>query len=587
MHWKRPTVAVSVAAMLTLAACGGGGGDTDTPDASATFNEKGGDAGSAIDPTRIDGPAAEVEGAVEGGNVDVLSASGLTTMDPTEAYYVNTASILSGLVVRSLTQYVYDPETKGMVLIPDLATKWVPNDDFTEWVFTLREGVRYEDGTDVTCDDVRYGMLRSMDRDTFPGGASYSNEYFEGGKNYKGPITSGSTDFPGITCDGQDITIAMSKPFPDMPYWGAFPAISPIPEGAASEPKKYALSPLATGPYMFGDYEPGTSLALERNPEWDAASDPGRHAYPDSYDMRFTENSSQLDQLILNDQGDATSTLTYDNLLTADYRRASQEASDRLILGSAPCTFMLWPDYRKIKDIRIRQALGYAYPYKDVWLAIGEIVGVTRVPGTTILPPGIPGRPPSEEVYDLLGNQGQETDPAQAKALLEEADAVGYELKFLYATDDDQSIAGKDELVKAFEEAGFTTKPVASTIAQIPTQRADPDFPINYRTGGWCSDWPSGGSWMPPLFQSDGSNNYAFFDEQAVDDEIARIQGEVPIEDQPAAWYELDQTIEEEYYPAVITGYSGTAMLHGSAIQGMENDDTFGMPTWKDIHVAE
>ncbi len=92
---------------------------------------------------------------------------------------------------------------------------------------------------------------------------------------------------------------------------------------------------------------------------------------------------------------------------------------------------------------------------------------------------------------------------------------------------------------------------------------------------------------MPPLFQSDGSNNYAFFEEQEVDDEIARIQAEVPIEDQPAAWYELDQLIEEKYFPAIITGYSGTAMIHGSDIQGMNNDDTFGMPTWKDISVSQ
>ncbi len=584
MRWKRPAVAVSVAAMLTLAACGGGSDDGSSSGPTATFKEGGG-AGQAIDMEQSEGPVADISGATAGGDVRVMSAGGLTTMDPTEAYYVNTASILSGLVVRSLTQYVYVPETNSMTLIPDIASSWKYNADFTEWTFTLREGVKYEDGTDVTCDDMRYGMLRSMDRDSFPGGASYSNEYFEGGKDYKGPITGGSTDFPGITCKGQDITIAMAKPFPDMAYWGAFPAMSPIPEDA-SDPKDYSQHPLATGPYMFDTFEPGTTLDLVRNDSWDPATDPGRHAYPDSYSMTFADDSSQLDQVILADQGDAQTTLTYDNLLAPDYRTATTDAADRLVLGSSPCTFMWWPDYRKVTDINIRKAIGLAYPYENAWKAGGEIVNVTRIPGTTILPPGIPGRPASADTYDVLGIGGVSTDAAQAKQILTDADALGYEIKFLYITDDPNSVAAKKEIEAGLNEAGFKASPVATTLKQYSALRADPNAPINVRSGGWCSDWPSGGSWMPPLFQSDGSANLAFFDEKAVDDEIARIQGEVAIEDQPAAWYALDQTIEEDYLPAIITGYSGTAMLFGSKISGMNNDDTFGMPTWKDISVV-
>ena len=128
MRWSKSAAAVSVAAMVAIAGCGGGDGRS--PTGEGTF-VTGGDAGSNQDPTRGEGPAPEIDGATAGGNVTVLSAGGLTTMDPTEAYYVNTSSILSGLVVRSLTQYVYDPETKSMVLIPDLATDLgTPNADY-------------------------------------------------------------------------------------------------------------------------------------------------------------------------------------------------------------------------------------------------------------------------------------------------------------------------------------------------------------------------------------------------------------------------------------------------------------------------
>ena len=82
---------------------------------------------------------------------------------------------------------------------------------------------------------------------------------------------------------------------------------------------------------------------------------------------------------------------------------------------------MWYLDMTKITDINVRKAIGYAYPYVDAWKAAGEIVGLTRVPGTSILPPGTAGR----VEYDVLGIGGQDTDPEKAKELLEEANADG------------------------------------------------------------------------------------------------------------------------------------------------------------------
>ena len=50
-------------------------------------------------------------------------------------------------------------------------------------------------------------------------------------------------------------------------------------------------------------------------------------------------------------------------------------------------------------------------------------------------------------------------------------------------------------------------------------------------------------------------------------------------EEAAAAWGEFDKFIEETYYPAVNTGYSGTAIIRGSKIGGMYNDTVRGMPT--------
>ena len=589
MRLKKPIIAASTVALLALAACGGGGNGGNPANEKNTPIEGGG-AGQGQDPTRTEGPAKEIDGAQEGGTVTVSSINGLNSMDPTEAYYTNTASILSNLVTRSLTQYVY--VDGQMVLIPDLATDLgTPNDDYTEWKFTIRDGIKYENGQEVTADDVAYGIKRSFDRATFPEGASYSNDYFLDGDKYKGPYTSGE-DYAGVEVNGMELTLKMATPFPDMAFWGAFPAIGPIPKGKDSDPAKYANHPWATGPYKFeeGGYTPEKSLTLVKNDQWDPATDPGRHQYVDGYDMTFDVPSAKIDQTLLKDQGEAQTTLSFDNITAPNYLQYKQDSPDRLVIGSDPCTFMWFPDYRKITNIEVRKALAFAYPYIDAINAGGNIEGVTRTPGTNIMPPGIPGR---EEYNPLDGHEVGETDADTAKQMLKDAGETGYEIKFLYATDDPLSVDVKDTIKAALEDAGFKATPVASTVAEFSTLRADPNADINVRSGGWCSDWPTGGSWFPPVFQSSPNldeeglgANYAVFSEKAVDDQIGEIQ-KMPVEDQPAAWNEIDQTIQTEFFPVFVTAYGGVAMMHGSKVNGMEVDNTFGMPTWKDIWLTQ
>lgn len=579
----RALVAVVLATAL-LAACSGepAGDGSAAPDLDL---ERLGASGAGMDPER-EGPVT-IEEALEGGTVHVLSAAGLNTMDPTEAYFGDTLSILRGLVTRSLTQYVYDEESGDMVLVPDLATDLGRhNDDYTEWTFTLRQGVKWENGDDVTADDVRYGILRSFDRETFPAGAAYSNDYFLDGDSYRGPYRSG-TDYPGVEVEGQTLTLRMDKPFPDLPYWAAFPAIGPVPEGN-DDPAVYRTHPWSTGPYMFDRYTPEKSLTLVRNPHWDPTTDPGRTQYPERYVFDFQTDNAKIDEILLADRDTGASTLTYDNVLAADYRAFLEQAPERLEVGGMPLTSYWAPDYRQITDKRVRQAIAYAYPYRDAALAGGYIEGVTRVWGTNLMPPGIPAR---TEYNPLPDHEPGSTDPERARALLEEAGALGLELSWLYANDDRAQVRVKDVVVKALERAGFTASPVATTVADMSAQRSDPDHPrINVRSGGWLSDWPSGGSWIPPMLQTTDlereglGSNYAAFSEPDVDRRIERVL-RLPVEEQPAAWNRLDEHIATEYFPLVVIGYGGSVHAHGSRIVGHHVDPTSGMPTWKNIWV--
>jgi peptide/nickel transport system substrate-binding protein len=589
MRFNKPLAALSAAAVLGLAACGGGSSENPSADNSGDIDvENLGNVGDAKDPER-EGPV-EIEGATEGGTVHVRDQILLTTtLDPTEAYYTDSGSLLAGLVVRSLTQYSYDEETKNMILVPDLATDLgTPNEDFTEWKFTIRDGVKYENGDPVTVEDVAFGIDRSFDRTTFPTGAAYSNQYFLNGDKYQGPYTDKKMD--SCECyeiEGSTITIKMASPFPDMPYWGAFAAMTAIPEDA-SDPQEYRRHPLATGPYKFDKYTPAKSLTLVRNDQWDPATDPARTQYPDGYEFQTQVPLQKIDQILLADSGEGQTTMTREDVLAQDYRKFKTDAAERLVLGGSPCTYYGAPDYRKVTDIEVRKALGYAYPYKAINLAAGYIEGVTAIPTNNIMPPGVPGR----EEYDAIPDLGEfETDTAKAKQILQDSGNLGYEIKFLWRTDNDLNTKSKDAFVKSLTEAGFKATPIPTTEAKYVEARDDINSDVNYRTAGWCSDWNSGASWFPPVLGSTNlkaegfGSNLSAFSEKDVDDRIDKIFT-LPLEDQPAAWNELDQYITEKYYPIFTTFYTGVAQAHGSKINGHFVDNTFGMPTWKNIWVT-
>ncbi|MEJ7630667.1 MAG: hypothetical protein WKF54_13855, partial [Nocardioidaceae bacterium] len=147
-------------------------------------------------------------------------------------------------------------------------------------------------------------------------------------------------------------------------------------------------------------------------------------------------------------------------------------------------------------------------------------------------------------------------------------------------------------IVKGLEAGGFKATPVATTIAEGSTVRADPNAPINVRAAGWCSDWPSGASWFPPVqgttdLKKEGlGSNYGVFSEPSVDAQIAKIQT-LPLKEQPAAWNDLDESIAKEFFPQFVTGYYGAAMERGSNVNGFFDDTVFGMPTWKDIWLTQ
>ncbi len=568
-------------AMVSLAACGGSG---DGKSADSGNKDTFIDPGSSFEQIEAEGPAPEVEGATTGGTITVLVPSdpGPEDLDPTNGWSVLGNSIQQALTNRSLTQYRRNADTGAMELVPDLATDLgTPNEDFTEWKFTIKD-VKWENGKPVTAEEVKNGILRSFDTETFTSGPgqAYTVGWVDCPEDYAGPSKSGDCD--AVQADGQDLTIRTSKSFPDFNFWSTFMANGPIPLKNSDFPA-YGRRPLSTGPYKIKEFRVNESLTLEKNDQWDPASDPARHQYADEYVIKFDQDQEKVDQILLS--GNAGSATTITNGLGATNANELKSAlGANYIQQTGQCINNRTPDYTKITDINIRKAIAWAYDFENITLAGGNIPGVTRIPGSSIMPPGMAGR---KEFFADGEQFAYNAD--KAKALLEEAGEPGYKLSFVYDDSDPEAAAAAQAEKKGYEQAGFT-------VEMIPYQEDayalwdDPDNPINkklnLRSVNWCSDWPAGSTMIPPLVETGQPYNTSYFSEQEVDDQIQAITT-MPIEDQAAAWGDLDELIGTKYLPMITTAYRNDLFGAGAKIGGFSGDAAMSAINYKDLFVKQ
>lgn len=587
MRRSKPLALVAGAALLTLAACGGSGGGPSANNTRTYQGEEGGDKDPAAQ-----GPAADVEGAKDGGTITVYLPGdpGPSDLDPTNGWSVTGNSIQQALTSRSLTQYRRNDDG-SITLVPDLATDLGShNADYTEWSFTIRDGAKWENGDPVTADQVAWGLCRSMDSEQFPSGpgTEYSQTYFYGAGKYKGPYTGKDPkcqDWGGVTVDGSKITIKMAKSFPDMDYWGAFMAMGPSPLGKESAPPDYGQNIMSNGPYKVESFRPEEQLTLVKNDQWDPKTDPARHQYADKFIFKFNQDQSKVDQIMLSDNTESQTAVST-SLGSNNYEKANGELGDRLVQQSSQCTSFLSPDYTKT-TLNVRKAIAYAYPYKDAWLAGGEVPGVTRVPANSIMPPGMAGK----KDYFVDGEQFT-YNPDKAKELLAE-EGYGpdkpYPLTMVYYELDPLAVAVQKQLVKGMGEAGFkvTGYPVQESPYNI---WLDPDNKtnkkLNLRGVNWCSDWPSGLTMIPPLTRTGAAYNTARFSEKSMDDRMNEITT-LPLDQQADAWGQLDEDMETKYFPIIPTAFRNDLYVFGSKIGNGVGDGSIGAPYYKGLFVNQ
>jgi peptide/nickel transport system substrate-binding protein len=573
----RITVAATAVAGLALAGCGSPSSNSGSDKSSDA--QKITTAANAIDAT-AKGPAKDVPGAKKGGTITVTAQTTPNTFDPTDIYYVDSNEI-GKLVFRTPTQF--DIRDGHPTLVPDLTDVGTVSADKLTWTFKMQPNIKYEDGTPVKIDDLAYAIKRSFAKDVFTNGPSYQQQFFKDGDTYKGPY-KGGLNYSGVETQGTDtLIIHLAKPFNDLPFYMTFPMFTPIPQ-AKDTKLDYKNHPLATGPYMFKSYSAGTSLTLVKNPNWDANTDPARHQYADEFDFKWGGDAVKLQQAALNSAGPDATTINYDELDASIIPQLTGDKKSQLISGQSACTIVVQLDTRKI-PLEVRKAIATAWPYDSDFKTAGKNDYVAQR-ASTIMPPSVPGYQKYTPLPGLSGTGAG--DPAAAKKMLTDAGKLGFKLQWYFdnQTPVTQQIA--QGRVQALKAAGFDPEPIGVATADLRTKTSDYNAPVNMgqSPAGWCSDWPSGGSWFPVLFQThsiaDGQS-WGMLSDKSLDQEITD-DNNLPTAQSQAKWAALDQKIMGMYV-AIPRYYDKLAVVQGTGLGTTTGDPTMGMPNFLNMWV--
>ncbi|MEU9536428.1 ABC transporter substrate-binding protein [Streptomyces sp. NPDC048213] len=357
---RRTTAALALAAAtaLALTACGGpkpapGSGSRAPADAFEAVKVGEGD-------------------TTRGGNLNVLMSTDFQTLDPGNSNYVQTANV-GQLYYRTLTM-AKEEAGKPPKIVPDLATDLgkVSEDGLT-WTYTLKKGLRFEDGSPVTAKDVKYGVERTYARDVYTQAPQELNAALSD-DGYKGPYAKGSaSDFKGIeTPDDRTVVFRLKQPFAEFPALVSRSNTAPVPR-AKDTKLDYTNHPVSTGPYKIAHYDRGRSMQLVRNPAWDPATDPNRTALPDTFTFSLSTAQSTISQQLLADSDPTALTLdSAGGLQASDAAKLdTANVARRTASGLIGCTDVLDFNTESVKDPVVREAIALAIDRKAIHLQYG------------------------------------------------------------------------------------------------------------------------------------------------------------------------------------------------------------------------
>jgi peptide/nickel transport system substrate-binding protein len=553
--------------------------------------------GSFVKDDNAKGPAPAIAGAKSGGTVTLLGSTDFDNADPQANYRGDGILVYEQLIFRTLTGYYEEVAADGKItlkLAGDLATTTGKAEDgCKKWTYTLRDGIKFQDGSAITSKDIAYGISRSFDG-KLADGPQYLQKALAGNDDYEsvypGPFANKGTIAPGIaTPDDKTIIFTFAKAFCDFPLAATLPTTIPVPVAKDTGPGEYEKALVASGPYQIESWTRGEKMTLVRNSAWDPNSDPLRHNYPDKYvfDWSATDPVVATKRFVA-DVGDDQTAIQWDNVPSEAVPDVLGNASAkaRSIEGDTVFNIYLYINTQRVTDVDTRRALNYAMN-KDAILKLigGEYAGKVS---TTITAKTVPGF----QSYDAYPAPAT-GDVQKAKDLLKGATPT---IKLCYrpGTPLRESVAAAYK--EGLERAGFQIVLSPTDATSHYTLAGDKAYMMttpgcDMVTGGWGQDFPSNSTVMGVLMKGGGAihdkgnQNLSYLDVADVNTKLEAIAANPDTAAAAAAYMALDKEIMTKYAPLIPMYYDHSLSLVGSKIGGVYLSTTWGSVSLQNVYL--
>ncbi|MDQ4004801.1 MAG: ABC transporter substrate-binding protein [Actinomycetota bacterium] len=426
-----------------------------------------------------------------------IAVTAPTSLDPRDADTHDSLLVLSQIFDGLVS---YDPETLDVV--PAVAERWEVLDGGRRFVFRIRPGVTFHDGTPVTAASFVDAWNRLVD----PVAArpyAFLLEPVAGFQKYQENLSV--TGLSGVKAlDERTLEVTLSRAWPDFVALLGHAALSPVPPSAAQP--AFRGQPAGNGPYRVSTpLTPGVPLTLE-------ASD-GYYGVPAALPILEVNGVDVAEN--------AWPAFVAGDLEVAEipsplFREAQGQFGER---GVEPLARVLSCGFNesneRFADPALRTAVSLAVDREEI---VEVVYGGVPLPATGIVPPILPGHAP-----DACGTNCAH-DPDRAAELIRRIPKKerGFALDYASSPTGDRLAA---EIASQLGEVGL---PVT------PRPHDEAGFGSVLKSGqhemfclAWTADYPRQQALLEPLLASGSPDNHGRVEDRRIDEllEEARTRG--------------------------------------------------------------
>ena len=457
-------------------------------------------------------------------------------------------------------------------LQPDLAEKVEVSDDGLTYTATLRDNLKWSDGSDLTAEDFVYTWQRIVDPST---ASEYAYLVSDAHVLNADEVIAGTkgVDELGVKADGNKVIFTLSSPSPQfmslLSFANFMPQSKEFVEKTGDDYATTSEKALYSGPYTVEDWNgtSGTFTLVKNKYYWDADN-----VKTKKVNVQTVKKADTAVQMYKDGELDTASISGTDAIYNANKNR-----DDVVDVPEAPTAYMVYNESgstEALTNTKIRQALNLATDREGI---VKAAIDTGSTVANALAPTGLETLPDGTDLSKYVAADYSYDEKEAAKLFKEGLAELGTDSVTLTITADSDSPVAKatvDYIKQTWEDAlpGLTVEEKLVTFKQRLQDSKNQNFDIVMTL--WTGDYPEGSTFYG-LFTSTSSYNYGKISDATYDAAYQKALTTDALD--PAAAAEDYKTAEAELYNNAHYNplyFRSTKSLQNPSIKGLVRNST-------------